>query len=233
MDNSKAIVVLSGGQDSVTCLYYALRKHKKITAVSFLYGQRHEIELASARKVASMAGVEHDVFELQFPNVGSALMDNDANISETVRGLPASFVPGRNLYFLNAACTIAYVQGVSHVYTGVCQTDYSGYPDCRDNTIKSFNVAVNLAMDHNFQIHTPLMWLTKRETIDLAATLPGCMDALAYSHTCYEGAVPPCSFKGCVDYKDTEGRGCPACQLRNKGFLDAGMEDPLWKRLMS
>ena len=122
-------------------------------------------------------------------------------------------MPGRNLVFLTFAAAYAHQKGIRHIVTGVCQTDYSGYPDCRQNTIDALQVAINLGMESQVKIHTPLMWMTKAETVHLAKEVEA-LDAMAWSHTCYNGAIPPCEK-------------CPACELRKKGFDDAGIEDPL------
>lgn len=211
----QAIVLLSGGQDSTTALFWAMQKFN-VMALSFNYGQRHYIELECACKIASLAKVHHSVTEVYLDHVFSSLTsDLDINAPHPQNeNLPSTFVPGRNLHFILTAATIAYSAGIQDIVLGVCQTDYSGYPDCRDQTIKSINVSLNLAMDYQFIIHTPLMWMTKKETVLLAKELPGCMEALAFSHTCYEGEHPPCGE-------------CPACKLRAKGFKEASILDPI------
>lgn len=226
MTKTAAVVLLSGGQDSTTCLFWALDKFDVVHAVSVDYGQRHRAELDAAAKIAAAAGVSHTV--LQLPALAQ-LADSDLVKTDTTiagsggrpdkampEGLPTSFVPGRNLLFLGLASAYAVKVGAGHVVTGVCQTDYSGYPDCRDEFVKALNVAVNLAMSSScpVRIHTPLMYLTKRETVELARKLgPRCMTALGLSITCYNGKLPGCGT-------------CPACTLRSAGFAEAGVADP-------
>ena len=225
----KALVVFSGGQDSTTTLFTAIHKYgfKNILAITFKYGQRHKVEINSARKIIRIAAKYCDKICFRLISTGvmkeigdSALLCDDESVSaehKLDKSLPASFVPGRNLFFLTVAAMIAYHERIKDIFVGVSQADFSGYPDCRDLTIKAMNVALSLGMDYQFTIHTPLMWLTKREEVELALELPGCMEALAYSHTCYEGKYPPCGK-------------CPACKLRAKGFEEAGVEDPLITR---
>jgi len=218
----KALVVLSGGQDSTTCLYWALREFgaANVEAVTFDYGQRHRVELEAARQVAAMAGVRQTVLPIDtFAAIGgNALTDDSITPESGARAdddtaLPNTFVPGRNLVFLSFAAAFAYTRGIEHVVTGVAQTDYSGYPDCRENTLKALELALRLGMDSRVSLHTPLMFMSKAETVQLAQQV-GAMDALAFSHTCYNGEVPPC------------GR-CASCELRAKGFAEAGVADPL------
>jgi len=221
-----AVVLLSGGQDSVTCLYWALANFDTVYAVSVNYGQRHSSELAAAAKIAAKAGVQHTVLELPAlaQIADSDLVRKDTAIAgsgghpdkEMPEGLPTSFVPGRNLLFLGLASAYAVKMGAGNVITGVCQTDYSGYPDCRDEFVKALNVAVNLAMPSSrpVAIHTPLMYLTKAETVELAKSLgTECLAALGESITCYNGLRPGCGT-------------CPACTLRAAGFAEAGVPDP-------
>ncbi|GGX94236.1 7-cyano-7-deazaguanine synthase QueC [Vogesella alkaliphila] len=219
---SKALVVLSGGQDSTTCLFWALREFgaANIEALTFDYGQRHRVELDAARKVAELAGVRQTLLPIDtFAAIGgNALTDNSIAPEQGARddadtALPNTFVPGRNLIFLSFAAAFAYTRGIEHVVTGVAQTDYSGYPDCRENTLKALELALRLGMDSRVTLHTPLMFMSKAETVQLAQEV-GAMDAMAWSHTCYNGEVPPCGH-------------CAACELRAKGFLEAGVADPL------
>lgn len=218
----KAVCLLSGGQDSTTALFWAKSQFKNVFALIIDYGQRHSIEIESAKKISKLANVSFKVLSLKdyFQSLTkSALLDN-SNISEKHEinsELPASFVPGRNLIFITSATILAQQMSYNNVVTGVCQTDYSGYPDCRNNTINSLQVSLNLGMDSNIEIHTPLMWLDKKETVELAISLDGCMEALKYSHTCYEGTYLPCNV-------------CPSCKLRIKGFEEAGIFDPIYKR---
>jgi 7-cyano-7-deazaguanine synthase len=220
----KAIVLFSGGQDSTTCLYWAKKQFDEITAVNIDYGQRHQIEIDSARRIAVWSNtpiILINTFKELFPNIGDSALVSGGDISKKHRSsdqLPASFLPGRNLLFLTIVASIAYKEGIHDIVTGVCQTDYSGYPDCRRETIDSLENTLSLGLDYPITIHTPLMHLTKAETVRMASNLEGCLKALSYSHTCYEGEVPPCGK-------------CPACELRTKGFKEAGISDPLIERL--
>lgn len=218
-NKSKALILFSGGQDSTTCLAWALKNFDKIYAITFDYGQVHKIELKSAQKIAKITKTplliyKTDIFK-QFTK--SALTDKNLPIKIPKNKLPSTFVPGRNQVFLTIAAIYAKQLGIQNILTGVCQTDYSGYPDCRDDFIKSLEKTLNLAMEENFKIHTPLMWLTKAETVKLMADL-GQLELLKYSHTCYKGSRPACGK-------------CPACKLRLKGFQEAGMKDPLKYKL--
>lgn len=223
-NNQKALVVLSGGQDSTTCLYWALERfgHDRVAAVTFDYGQRHRIELDCARKIAALAGVAQTVLPIDtFGAIGgNALTDTtiapQKADSTPADALPNTFVPGRNLIFLTFAAALAYTRGFTHIVTGVAQTDYSGYPDCRENTLKALELAIRLGMDAPLTLLAPLMDLSKAETVQLAQRV-GAMEALAWSHTCYNGAVPPCGV-------------CDSCKLRARGFAEAGVADPLLER---
>ena len=214
----KALVVLSGGQDSTTCLYWAIRRfgHEAVAALTFDYGQRHRVELECAAAVARLAGVSHECLPIDtFAALGGdALTDPEIAVEAAEDGaLPSTFVPGRNLIFLTFAAAYAYQRGIRHLVTGVAQTDYSGYPDCRETTIEALQQALRLGMESEVEIHTPLMHLSKKDTVLLAQEL-GALPAMAYTHTCYNGLRPPC------------GR-CPACELRARGFAEAGIDDPL------
>lgn len=216
---SNSIVVLSGGQDSTTCLYWALSEFSQVSSITFDYGQRHRIEIDAAIKIAELAGVSNEILPINtFEKLGgnSLTGKEDVDSSSANGELPNSFVPGRNIIFLTFAAAYAYQRGIKDIVTGVCQTDYSGYPDCRKNTIEALQVAVNLGMEYQVEIHTPLMWMTKAETVHFAKEV-GALDALAWSHTCYNGKVPPCG-------------NCPACELRAKGFSGAEIKDPLIER---
>jgi 7-cyano-7-deazaguanine synthase len=223
---SKALVVLSGGQDSTTCLYWAIEEfgHKNVSSLSFDYGQRHIIELDAAKKVAEIAAITHEIIPINTFSVlgGNALTDDiaisteDVTIHNDSTALPNTFVPGRNLIFLTFSAAYAYSREITHLITGVTQTDYSGYPDCRENTLSALEQTLRLGMEYNITIHTPLMNLSKSETVELAEKL-GAMDAMAYTHTCYEGKQPPCGH-------------CQACILRAKGFANANRTDPLIER---
>ncbi len=215
---SKAVVVLSGGQDSTTCLYWAMERFGKagVEALTFDYGQRHRIELECAGKVAAHAGVPHTVLPIDtFAALGgSSLTDAGIDVGDMpADGLPNTFVPSRNLVFLTFAAAFAWQRGISELVTGVAQTDYSGYPDCRRETIDALVRALNLGMEREFRIHTPLMNLSKKETVEMARDF-GALDAMALTHTCYNGQRPPCGE-------------CAACRLRARGFLEAGIPDPL------
>lgn len=208
----KALVVLSGGQDSTTCLYWAISKFGKenVSAVGFDYGQRHKAELECAAEICREEEINYEVIPTPIINQLSAnsLTRDDIPVEETKpEGAPPNtFVEGRNLLFLSYAAIYAKTHGITEIITGVCETDFSGYPDCRDVFIKSLNVTLNLAMEYNFVIHTPLMWLTKAQTWEMADKL-GVIDKI-YKNTltCYNG------IKG-------EGCGhCPACFLRRRGY---------------
>lgn len=211
------VVVLSGGQDSTTCLYWAKQEFEglPIHALSFDYGQKHHIELQSAKKISQLAKVVHKIIPINsFAHLGNNALTGDQPLGQNSESnLPTSFVPGRNLIFLSFAAAYAYSLGFKQLVTGVAQTDYSGYPDCREETIQSLEQTINLGIQGKIKIHTPLMFKSKKETVLLARQL-GAMDALAFSHTCYLGQVPPCG-------------SCPACLLRAKGFAEAEIADPL------
>ena len=219
-DNSRALVVLSGGQDSTTCLYWAIDRFgaASVDTLTFDYGQRHRIELECAQHVAAHAGVPSTILPIDtFAALGGdALTDSDIDVQNEVEpssGLPNTFVPGRNLVFLTFAAAFAWQRGIGNVVTGVAQTDYSGYPDCREATITSLQHTIRLGMEFEVSLHTPLMHLSKKETVELARDL-GALPAMALTHTCYNGKRPPCGE-------------CPACVLRARGFAEAGVEDPL------
>lgn len=217
---AKALVVLSGGQDSTTCLYWAIQEFgaENVSSVTFDYGQRHRIELECVREISAFTGVANVVLPINtFAAIGGdSLTDASIDISadlDELSGLPNTFVPGRNLIFLTYAAAHAYSLGIRDIVTGVAQTDYSGYPDCRHETIEALERALRLGMESEISIHTPLMHLSKRETVELAERL-GAMPAMAMTHTCYSGTRPPCGH-------------CPACELRARGFEEAGIADPL------
>ena len=211
INHNVALVVFSGGQDSTTCLFWAKKHFAQVHALSFTYGQRHQQEVNIARSIAQEAGV--DFKEMDIPLVGqlaqNALTDPTIPMDQQIPDgstYPNTFVPGRNLFFLSIAAVYARSIGCHHLVTGVSQTDYSGYPDCRDAFIKSLNVTLNLAMDEQFIIHTPLMWLDKAQTWALADSL-GVLDLIRNKTlTCYNG-IPG---DGCGH--------CPACRLRREGL---------------
>lgn len=208
MHDDSALVIFSGGQDSTTCLLQALNHYSHVQALSFIYGQRHAIELECARQITQDLGVRHTVLDISHMQqiTDNALMNPDTAITqEEGAAMPNTFVDGRNALFLLYAAIHAKSQGIRHIIVGVCETDFSGYPDCRDVFIKSMNVSLNLAMDYPFQIHTPLMYLTKAQTWALADSL-GKLDYIrTQTHTCYHGVKGGCGE-------------CPSCVLRERGL---------------
>jgi 7-cyano-7-deazaguanine synthase len=215
----KALVVLSGGQDSTTCLYWALDKFGRdaVSSITFDYGQRHRVELGCATQIAEKAGIPNVCMPIDtFAALGGNALTDDIAVDEAesqADALPNTFVAGRNLIFLTFAAAYAAQHDIDNLVTGVAQTDYSGYPDCRDETMKSLQQTLRLGMESVIEIHTPLMHLTKKETVKLADNL-GAIDAMGLTHTCYNGERPPCGH-------------CAACVLRAKGFAEAGIADPL------
>lgn len=226
----KALVVLSGGQDSTTCLYWARQKFD-VVALTFNYGQRHSAEIDAAKKIAELAGVRHEVVDVPGILKSCSPLTDPANELETYTSfeemdkiigdrVELTFVPMRNAFFLTLAANRAVHQNIFDLVTGVCQMDNANYPDCRQDFISSQAKVINKALgrtESKFKIHTPLMNLTKAETVTLSKKLTGCWEAMAYSHTCYAGKVPPCGE-------------CHACVLRAKGFEEAGELDPLIER---
>ncbi|WML52925.1 7-cyano-7-deazaguanine synthase QueC [Neobacillus sp. PS3-12] len=209
MKNEKAVVVFSGGQDSTTCLFWALKQFKEVEAVTFDYNQRHRLEIECAANIAKELGVRHHILDMSLLNqlAPNALTRSDIPVEDGEDGgLPSTFVPGRNLLFLSFAGVLASQIRAKHIVTGVCETDFSGYPDCRDIFIKSLNVTLNLSMDSQFVIHTPLMWLNKAETWKLADDLNALDFVREKTLTCYNGIIAD----GCGE--------CPACRLRKKGL---------------
>lgn len=209
-NKEKAVVVFSGGQDSTTCLFWALERFEQVETVTFDYGQRHKLEVDVAAAIAKELNVGHRVLDMSLlgqlaPN---ALTRDHIAISQQEGALPTTFVDGRNMLFLTFAAVVAKQLGARHIVTGVCETDFSGYPDCRDVFIKSLNVTLNLAMDYPFVIDTPLMWLNKAETWELANRLGAFDFVRERTLTCYNGIVSD----GCGE--------CPACRLRRKGLDD-------------
>jgi len=216
----KALVVLSGGQDSTTCLYWAIDRFGVggVDTLTFDYGQRHRVELDCAAAIADFAGVSNTCLPIDtFAALGGdALTDAGVDIETEIdaeTGLPNTFVPGRNLIFLTYAAAYAYQRKIEHLVTGVAQTDYSGYPDCREATIVALQQALRLGMESDVTILTPLMNLSKRDTVLMARDL-GALPAMSLTHTCYNGEQPPCGT-------------CAACELRARGFAEAGIADPL------
>jgi 7-cyano-7-deazaguanine synthase len=226
----RAMVVLSGGQDSTTCLFWAMAQGYDVHCVTFDYGQRHAAEIAAAAKVAALAGIKatrHELITLgpvlagTSPLISGAGLEQYANHASLPGGLEKTFVPMRNQLFLTIAANRAYVAGCDVLVTGVCQEDFGGYPDCRREFIDALENACNLGTFTGepdtrppLRILTPLMFLTKAESVSLALRLSGCYAALAYSHTSYDGHYPPTGH----DH---------ATLLRAKGFEEAGIPDPL------
>ncbi|WP_431811653.1 7-cyano-7-deazaguanine synthase QueC [Lysinibacillus sp. FW12] len=209
MKKEKAIVVFSGGQDSTTCLFWAKERFKEIEAVTFDYGQRHRLEIECAKVITEELGVKHHILDMSLLNqlAPNALTRQDIEVKDGENGeLPSTFVPGRNLLFLSFAGILASQVGAKHIVTGVCETDFSGYPDCRDIFIKSLNVTLNLSMNDSFVIDTPLMWLNKAQTWGLADQLGALEFVRERTLTCYNGVIAD----GCGE--------CPACNLRKKGL---------------
>jgi 7-cyano-7-deazaguanine synthase len=226
MKDASALVLFSGGQDSTTCLAWALDRYESVETVGFDYGQRHRIELDCRDQLRTglrainpawrrRLGDDHTISLAALGEIASSALTRDVEIAISDIGLPNTFVPGRNLVFLNFAAALAFRRGLKHIVGGMCETDYSGYPDCRDDTIKAVQVALNLGMEQRFVIDTPLMWIDKATTWGLARSLGG--DLLVRlivekSHTCYlgeRGKLHPWGH-GCGT--------CPACKLRADGF---------------
>ena len=211
MNNQKAIVVFSGGQDSTTCLFWAKKNFKEVIAVSFDYNQKHKLELECAKEICSKYNIEHHILDLGLLNqlAPNSLTRTDIKVDKNAPedGVPNSFVDGRNMLFLTFVAVFAKQRGISHIITGVSQSDFSGYPDCRNVFIKSLNVTLNLAMDYEFVLHTPLMWIDKAETWKMAYDF-GVLDIIKNETlTCYNGI----KGNGCGE--------CPSCKLRKKGYL--------------
>ena len=223
---TQALVLFSGGQDSTTCLAYALARCDRVETIGFDYGQRHRIELEQRGKIrekivaldplwAQRLGEDHLIDLGVFGQISATAMTRDVAITIEANGLPNTFVPGRNLVFLAFAAAVAYRRGLQHIVGGMCETDFSGYPDCRDVTIKAMQTALNLGMEKNFLLDTPLMWLDKAATWTLAEELGGhaLVDLiLEETHTCYLGE------RGT---RHDWGYGCgtcPACTLRAQGW---------------
>jgi len=210
IDSNSALVLFSGGQDSTTCLYWALRRFNEVRTLCFTYGQRHSIEVEIARQLAAEAKVPFQVLDA---SIISMLADNSLTNHSLImdqekpeNSYPNTFVPGRNLFFLTFGAVIARTHEIYNLVTGVSQADYSGYPDCRDTFIRSANTTLNLAMDEQFIIHTPLMWLSKVETWALADELGVFETVKNKTLTCYNGIIA----EGCGE--------CPSCRLRNEGL---------------
>ncbi len=207
MKRQSTLVVFSGGQDSTTCLFWALKHYDHVEAVTFAYGQRHSQEVEVAKEIAKDLKIKHQVLDMSLlGRITNNALTSDIEIDAKEGEVPNTFVDGRNHLFLSFAAVLAKQKGITDIVTGVCETDFSGYPDCRDAFVKSLNVTLNLAMDYDFVIQTPLMWLDKAETWELADQL----DAFDYvkdrTLTCYNGIMGA----GCGE--------CPACKLRQHGL---------------
>ena len=219
-------MLFSGGQDSTVCLAWALERFPRVETVGFDYGQRHRVELGLRGPLRERLIVVRPEWALRLGEDHTLKLDALGAISDTAltrevaieigaSGLPTSFVPGRNLVFLAFAGALAYRRGIKHLVAGMCETDYSGYPDCRDDTIKAMQLALNLGMERRFVVHTPLMWIDKASTFALAADIAGSgfVDLLVeHTHTCYLGDR---SQRHDWGYGCGE---CPACRLRAEGF---------------
>ena len=227
---SKAVVIMSGGQDSTICLHWAMSFYKDVMAVSFDYGQTHNIELLSAREICEMNNIPHeiitvkDVLRSTSPLTDKAqpleTYDNYEQMDEIIGDrVELTFVPMRNAMFLTIGANYALSKNCRTLVTGVCQEDNANYPDCRAEFIASQTATINQALGiQDFKIETPLMMLSKKKSVLLAQTLKGCMESLAFSHTCYAGVFPPCGK-------------CHSCVLRAEGFAQAGVKDPLIERV--
>jgi len=223
---SRALVLFSGGQDSTTALAWALERFDEVETVGFDYGQRHRVELDCRVTIreslprlsplyARRLGPDHMVDLAALGAISETALTRDSEIAFAETGLPTTFVPGRNLIFLTFAAALAYRRHAKHIVLGVCETDYSGYPDCRDDTIKAMQVALGLGLDRRLVLHTPLMWRDKAQTFALARGLGGddlLELVIGQSHSCYLGDR---------SHRHAWGFGCgrcPACDLRAKGY---------------
>jgi 7-cyano-7-deazaguanine synthase len=221
-----ALVLFSGGQDSTVCLVWALERFARVETIGFDYRQRHAVELEARPRVRAglsqlsapwreRLGDDHVVRIDSLAQISESALTREVAIETAETGLPTTFVPGRNLIFISFAGALAYRRGIKHLIAGMCETDFSGYPDCRDDTIKAMQLALTLGMDRRFVIHTPLMWIDKAATFALAEELGGqsLIDLiLAETHTCYLGDR---------QHRHAWGFGCgtcPACRLRAEGY---------------
>lgn len=213
----KALVVLSGGQDSTTCLGIAMRECDEVIAITFDYGQKHDAELIAAQAISNFLNISVIVINLKpvLENMRSSALITHGDTTQKhpiLKNLPASFVPARNALFLTAAYGIAIEHDCDVIYTGVCQTDYSGYPDCRDGFIKALNLALNVGYESEIEIKTPLMWLNKAQTFKLAEEVGVLNIVLNHTVTCYENDTT-------TEHEWGFGCGeCPACKLRARGW---------------
>ena len=225
-ERNKALVLFSGGQDSATCLAWALARFDAVETVGFSYGQRHAVELECRTRFvkglrarfadwSARLGADHVIDLSVIKSLGETALTGDGEITMGAKGLPTTFVPGRNIFFFTAAAALAYRRGIKHLVGGMCETDYSGYPDCRDDTLKSLQASLNLGLDARLVIDTPLMWLDKAATWGLAEELGGAglVDLIVEeTHSCYRGERST---------RHDWGYGCgacPACDLRAKGW---------------
>jgi 7-cyano-7-deazaguanine synthase len=225
-DQSSALVLFSGGQDSTTCLAWALQNFSHVETIGFDYRQRHNVELECRQKVrdelvkrlptwGKRLGDDHRIDLGVLGSISETALTRNVEIQMLENKLPSTFVPGRNILFLTFAACVAYRRGLKHIVGGMCETDYSGYPDCRDDTIKCLQTALNLGMESRFVLHTPLMWIDKAQTWQLAHRLGGTelIDLIIeHTHTCYHGDRTkrhPWGY-GCGT--------CPACKIRADGF---------------
>lgn len=226
--NEGALVLFSGGQDSTTCLAWALERFGHVETVGFDYGQRHRIELHCRKEILTKFRAQSADWRARLGDDHRLPFDVLGQVSETAltrevaigiddSGLPNTFVPGRNILFLTLAAALAYRRGLKHIVTGVCETDYSGYPDCRDDAMKALQVALNAGMDSRFVIHTPLMWLSKAQTWELAWEMGGTAlinTIVEETHSCYLGDR---------SRRHSWGYGCgacPACEVRARGYSE-------------
>ena len=225
-EQGRALVLFSGGQDSTTCLAWALARFAHVETVGFEYGQRHAIEMSvrleTLREMRAQfpqwrerLGEDHVIDLAVLGQISDTALTRDVSIAYEKSGLPNTFVPGRNLLFLTFAATIAYRRGLDVLVGGMCETDFSGYPDCRDNTMKAMQIALSLGLDQRMRVETPLMWIDKADTWALAHELGGSpltQLIVEHTHTCYQGVR---------DTQHSWGYGCgecPACELRKAGF---------------
>ncbi|MEA2933889.1 MAG: 7-cyano-7-deazaguanine synthase [Variibacter sp.] len=232
--DERALVLFSGGQDSTVCLAWALARYSHVETIGFDYGQRHSIELSVRPRIrervselnphwAHRLADDHLIDLSMLGAISATALTQDVAIAMADNGLPNTFVPGRNLIFFTFAATVAYRRGLKRLVGGMCETDFSGYPDCRDDTLKALQVALTLGMDRRFIVDTPLMWIDKAQTWALAERLGGkpLVDIIVdETHTCYLGARAP---------QHEWGRGCgecPACRLRADGYVK-------WKAVQS
>ncbi len=212
INKDRCVVVFSGGQDSTTLLFWAKKNYKEVIALSFNYGQKHELELQCAQDICKKHGVEHHILDMGLLSqlAPNALTRTDIHVDKDAPkdGIPNTFVDGRNMIFLTFAGIFAKQRGINRIITGVSQSDFSGYPDCRDIFIKSLSTTMSLAMDYQFVVDTPLMWLDKAETWKMAHDL-GVIDIIKNDTlTCYNGITG----NGCGH--------CPACKLRKNGYVE-------------